>query len=357
MTESPSADVRSCTYAFLARAFAPPPSGEAPVVWEDAPAGLTASLRDEVDWLIVIAGGNSDLTLVYQRLFLGPARPRVYPYESCYRDPARRLAGRWAEQVAAQYAAEGLTAAAGPSDGSGHGLLPDHIAAELAFMAYMTDREANALAAGDQDTAERCRRQQASFLQLHLLAWAPEFCRQVQHATQHPFYTSLARLLADWLALEADHLGLRNAAEAAPAYPTHVVARLCTLCGVCADVCQPQTLHLTWADDEARLVLAPDGCTGCRLCAEVCPFKALKLSDRPVIGVLASSPLLRCPDCGRPSLPEAFWKRLTRCLKPSDPAAVAARRCATCRASAVVGWQARRGQEAAVPQGLARSLC
>ena len=219
------------------------------------------------------------------------------------------------------------------------GLLADHIAAELAFMAHLSAREDEAERTNNRGAAKRYREQQASFLQQHLLSWAPAFCRQVQQATQHPFYTGLARLLADWLVLEADHLGLRSAAEATPAYPTHVVARLCTLCGVCADVCQPQALHLTWADDEARLVLEPDGCTGCRLCAEVCPFKALKLGDEPVIGVLARSPLLRCPDCGRPSLPEAFWQRMTRRLEPSNRAAVAARRCAACIQSAILTWQ------------------
>lgn len=291
------------------------------MAWDEPPAGLPAALRDEVDRLSATASSNGGLTPAYQRLFVGPARPGVYPYESCYRDPNRRLAGPWAERVAARYTAEGLACP---------GLLPDHIAAELAFMAHLAAREAEAEDSWEEDAARQYRAQQAAFLRQHLLIWGPEFCRQLQAATDHPFYTAVAQTLLAWLELEAEHFELRGAAEATPAYPATVVARLCTLCGVCAEACPTQALRLTWTDWEARLSIEWAECTSCRLCAEVCPFKALKLADAPATGVLARSSLLPCPDCGRPALPHAFWQRLRRGLEPGDPAAVAARRCPEC---------------------------
>ncbi|RME85988.1 MAG: 4Fe-4S dicluster domain-containing protein [Caldilineae bacterium] len=323
---SPSlkAHVRSRIYTGLAQALTPSAGSGLVLAWTEIPAGLPAFLRRQVVRLKRLAGNNGDLVPAYRRLFVGPARPRVYPYESCYRDTERRLAGPWAEQVAAWYATEGLIV---PE------LQPDHIAAELAFMAHLTALEAQAASAGNERAAGQYRRREAAFLRQHLLAWAPEFCRQVQAADEHPFYVGVARLLATWLEWEAAHLGLSDAA-AAVAYPTRVVARLCTLCGVCAEACSVQALKVTWADGEARLTLEPAGCIGCRLCAQVCPFNALRLGDTAAAGLLASSPLLPCPQCGRPALPEAFWRHMQRRLD-SGPAAAAARRCAHCKASLI----------------------
>lgn len=318
------ARARSSVYNFLACAFASAKAGTSAVGLDALLTELPESLRQEVERLIAVTGNNGNLARIYQRLFIGPTRPRVYPYESCYRDPSRRVAGPWATQVAAQYARESLTTA---------GLLPDHIAAELAFLAHLVAREADARAANDQTAAGQYREQQAAFLQQHLLVWAPEFCWRLQGETDHPFFVALARLLSTWLELEAVHFGLQDAADSAPAYPTAVVVRLCTLCDVCTEACPTAALCSSWVDGEVRLTLEPDGCTGCRICAQVCPFKALRLSDKPVAGVLMCSPLLPCPDCGRPALPLAFWQRLARRLDPSGLAAVAARRCPACKQS------------------------
>lgn len=325
MTDAARAQARAQTrhrlYTLLARAFSPPEAGMDPLVLDEALAEFSSqdfrSLRD-----LGGPGGRHNLMQAYQRLFIGPARPRVDPYESCYRDPRRRVAGPWAARVAAWYAREGLTC---------DGRLPDHIAAELAFMAHLAAREADAWVRKDEGAAQQYREQQVAFLQAHLLAWAPAFCQRLQDHANHPFYRALARLLSTWLELEAAHLGLRDTNRPAPAYPSAVVARLCTLCGICTEACSTGALRLEWREGEARLLLEMDGCTGCRVCADVCPFKALRLGDRPVAGILAHSSLLPCPDCGQLALSLAFWRRLTRRLHPSDPAAVAARRCPECK--------------------------
>ncbi len=320
-----SAPIRSQRYAFLARAFMPPESGEEPAVSAEVRA-LWPSLPSEAQALTEAWHGNGDLRSAYQRLFLGPARPRVDAYESCYRGAERRLAGPWAAQVAALYADEGLTV---------EGLLPDHIAAEMAFMAHLAAQEAAAASAGDEEARQRYHDAQAAFLRQHLLVWGLAFSQRLEREATHPFYTALARLLAAWLDEEAERFGLRQADAVALAYPVAVKTRLCTLCGVCAEACTPGALHLRWEGREAQLRLEPEGCTGCRLCAEVCPFKALKLGDAPTSRILVRSPLLPCPDCGRLALPEAFWQRITRRLASTDPAAVAARRCRACREEAV----------------------
>ena len=313
-------------YTFLARAFLPPTEEQAPFhLPEESLAGLPAALREEVEGIVLANGRDEYLAAAYQRLFVGPARPQVYPYESCYRDPQARLAGPWAAQLSTCYAQEGLA----PIN-----LQPDHIAAELAFMAHLAGREAKASTSGDQATARQYREQQATFLQQHLLVWAPEFCRRLQCETDHPFYTGLSCLLSSWLEKEALRFGLRRTGEPVLAYPSVVVTRVCTLCGVCADACQPAALRLAWIDGEARLLFDAHDCTGCRLCADVCPFRALRLGSQPASETLVSSPLLPCPDCGRPAVPLAFWQHLSRHLDTDDPVYWAARRCPACRQSA-----------------------
>jgi TorA maturation chaperone TorD/Pyruvate/2-oxoacid:ferredoxin oxidoreductase delta subunit len=309
-------------YTFLAGAFLPPTEQANLCLSEESLARLPAALREEVEGIGLADGREEELAAAYQRLFVGPARPRVYPYESCYRDPQARLAGPWAAQLSTWYAREGLAPI--------H-LQPDHIAVELAFMAHLAGQEAKARTSGDQATAMQYLEQQAAFLQQHLLVWAPEFCRRLQGESDHPFYTGLSRLLSGWLEIEALRFGLHRTGESALAYPSVVVARVCTLCGVCADACQPRALRLAWIDGEARLLFDAQDCTGCRLCADVCPFQALRLGPQPASGTLVSSPLLPCPDCGRSAVPLAFWRHLSRRLDTADPVYGAARRCPACR--------------------------
>ncbi|RME85396.1 MAG: 4Fe-4S dicluster domain-containing protein, partial [Caldilineae bacterium] len=149
----------------------------------------------------------------------------------------------------------------------------------------MAAQEEAAASVGDEEEARRYRDAQAAFLRDHLLVWGPTFCRRLAREAEHPFYAALARRLAAWLEEEAERFGLRRADAGPPAYPVAVKARLCTLCGVCAEACTPGALRLRWADGEAQLYLVSEACTGCRLCAEVCPFKALRLGEQPTAGV------------------------------------------------------------------------
>ena len=117
------------------------------------------------------------LSAEYTRLFVGPAGPPCPPYESVYRDgddpdelgpvkgPATMAVVRWYREFGVQPAAD-------------HPDLPDHIATELEFAAYLAE-------AGFDERLDQ-------FLAEHLAVWTDEFLSQVEAETREAFYASLA---------------------------------------------------------------------------------------------------------------------------------------------------------------------
>jgi TorA maturation chaperone TorD len=118
-----------------------------------------------------------DLRTEYTRLFIGPAGPPCPPYESVYRDgeapdelgpvkgPATMAVTRWYREFGVQPAPD-------------HPDLPDHLATELEFTAYLAEQ-------GFDDRLDQ-------FLDEHLRQWTDEFLTQVERETREPFYTALA---------------------------------------------------------------------------------------------------------------------------------------------------------------------
>ncbi|KOX91819.1 TorD/DmsD family molecular chaperone [Haloarcula rubripromontorii] len=121
--------------------------------------------------------GRDRLRTEYTRLFIGPAGPPCPPYESVYRDgddpdalgpvkgPATTAVVRWYREFGVQPAAA-------------HSDLPDHIATELEFAAYLAE--------------EGLDEQLDQFFEEHLAVWAEEFLEQVETESRDAFYASLA---------------------------------------------------------------------------------------------------------------------------------------------------------------------
>jgi|GEM_PF-483731 len=344
-----SASTRSALYSLLAGAFAPPGEPDEPEERHTS-AGQAADsrgARNELPWgrqrtshglshtpaarlTPLQPAPHPDVRRscgeTYQRLFVGLPDPAVYPYESCYRDPDRRLMGPWAAQAAAHYARHGLT-----SDG----LLPDHIAAELGFIAYLAARQAEAEARGDVVTAQAYRAEQTAFLHAHLAYWAPHFCQAVLVRTDDPFYQAAARLLQDLLAAElqrgrgAGEQGSTRAREMVSSQPLGSLALpllcsmlfradRCTLCGVCADVCAPRALVLEGEATVVRLRFDPDRCDGCAACRRLCPTRAIHgfaPAEAPAARLLVESRVVLCRGCGTPLMPQASLAYLEQRLQ------------------------------------------
>ncbi len=196
--------VRSQLYAILAQCFCKPEMASAD---ENETDSLARTLRQAVaaldeqalgpvaDRLLHALEVSPDeqlaLEIEYNRLFVGPGRPQVPPYESVYRDP-RGLMGATAQNVAQRYAQAGLGMSTDYHD------LPDHVATELGFMAYLAQQEAES----NGQEAEAWAGQERAFLQDHLGTWLPHFCHRVQEASRHPFYTALAELTSTFVGLD-----------------------------------------------------------------------------------------------------------------------------------------------------------
>ena len=132
------------------------------------------------------------LEIEYNRLFVGPGRPQVPPYESVYRNP-RGLMGATAQVVTQRYAQAGLGMSVNFHD------LPDHVATELGFMAYLAMQETEANGQEAKTWVER----EHAFLREHLGIWLPHFCQRVRETSRHPFYKALAELTGAFVNLDA----------------------------------------------------------------------------------------------------------------------------------------------------------
>lgn len=85
---------------------------------------------------------------------------------------------------------------------------PDHIGAELKFMAMLCRNESQAWSQGKQSEAKQVIAIQRHFLTLHLAAWAPDYCEALEARAEHGYVKAIARLarrclLAEVAAVEA----------------------------------------------------------------------------------------------------------------------------------------------------------
>ncbi|MCP4539764.1 MAG: molecular chaperone TorD family protein [Chloroflexi bacterium] len=199
--------IRSQLYAILAQCFCKPEitsAGEneadslaqtlhqaAIALNEQALGKIADRLLDALEISQDEQQAGQTLEIEYNRLFVGPGRPQVAPYESVYRDP-RGLMGTTMQTVAQRYAQAGLGISSDRHD------LPDHVATELGFMAYLAMQEAES----NKSEAKTWAEQEHAFLRDHLGTWLPHFCQQVQESSRHPFYTALAELTDTFVSLD-----------------------------------------------------------------------------------------------------------------------------------------------------------
>ena len=129
-----------------------------------------------------------DLQVEHTYLFI-TARPHLPapPYESAYNGRGY-LMGEPVSQVLEAYREAGLAIH------REYDALPDHVAAELEFVAYLIQREAEADQAGDVVAVGEWRQRQHRFLEKHLLNCGPQFLEKVRAGARQPFYRLLAIL-------------------------------------------------------------------------------------------------------------------------------------------------------------------
>jgi len=190
------AETRAKIYELLALGFSPPSEelmellkeGEILFLWLD---------QREVRTLQAFT--PAELIPEYHRLFVGPAGLPAPPYESVYREDWRVM-GESTVDVMRQYAEAGYTLVPTFKD------LPDHVAAELAFMALLAEEESKAWRGEDASAALLWLGRERAFLESHLTRWLPAFCDRLLTSTEAPFYRGLATALWDFVRVDLERI-------------------------------------------------------------------------------------------------------------------------------------------------------
>lgn len=187
VSRAEEARARAEGYELLALALNPP-SGEMAAAIAGAGALLSLPPFDP-----------EALGPVYHRLFVGPGPLPAPPYESVYRE-GWRVMGETTREAERQYAAAGYTLDPSLAE------LPDHAAAELAFMAVLCEEEATAWEAEDVSAALAWLEREKAFLRDHLVQWIPAFCDGLVTSTEAPFYRQVAVALKEFVGLDAERV-------------------------------------------------------------------------------------------------------------------------------------------------------
>lgn len=141
----------------------------------------------------------TELAIDYVRTFIGHGvngYSAAYPYESVYTSE-RRLMMQEARAEVLQTLRENNLKRGNWNEGE------DHIALELEFMQRMSLRVADALEAGDEDSAVENLNTQRTFLQDHLLNWLPLLTNDMRLYARTMFYQGLAQLVLGYVEEDA----------------------------------------------------------------------------------------------------------------------------------------------------------
>ena len=335
------AEIRSETYAALAAAFGepdagflkPPEENELLRALRKAVWGLSIpAIRGEVPELAAFLRQDTQeeerllrLRKEYYRLFGGWGRALAYPYESSYRDPYGMLMSEYAVAVLEQYREDGIALSADFKE------LPDHISAELEYMAYLCAKEAQAGEDGEAEEVLKFRRRQHLFLQEHLGVWLPEFCRNVLTSADTSFYRCVGTVTKELVHWDKHQLSLSlrpptdevqgDGVAPAKGWRVTVDGAKCVLCESCVPVCTPRALMLEQEEEKTRLLLKASACNGCGRCERLCPVMAVAVSEADECiepseqyEVVARQARLHCQGCGAPFMAEALVQKVMTML-------------------------------------------
>jgi TorA maturation chaperone TorD len=176
----------SALFGLLASMYLCKPTAEAMTRWQElvprAAPEVLGDLNEALERINLSSVQEmDDLLWEYTRLFIGPYRLPCPPWESVYTSSKKLLLQEASDAVRVAYDRLGLEV--GDSN-----VFPDHVGAELNFMAILLEKvEA---ASGEED---RYRKLSKDFLDEHLRNWVPRFSLDMEKAANSFLYQSLAR--------------------------------------------------------------------------------------------------------------------------------------------------------------------
>jgi TorA maturation chaperone TorD len=146
--------------------------------------------------------GHQDLEEEYIRVFMHNSEGTpCLPYESVFMDIRGQAAGWIVALLEGEYAAAGLALSPSLKD------LPDHVAVELEFMAFLCGQEADAWTREAVKEAVQAMERQAIFLDRHLTLWLPEWVALVAIADGEGIYSMVAETTQAFVSHDQDLIG------------------------------------------------------------------------------------------------------------------------------------------------------
>lgn len=136
----------------------------------------------------------------YARLFIGPRRVPVPPYESVYRENRKSIFGRNTMAVREVYQNAGIEL------GTGLNIPEDFIGFELEFMYYLSFETVKALEADELDKVSKLLSYQQYFLSHHLVKWINEFTQDIVKATTLEYFDVTAKFTAEFIVNDHESL-------------------------------------------------------------------------------------------------------------------------------------------------------
>jgi TorA maturation chaperone TorD len=150
----------------------------------------------------LMAGGETALTVVYARLFVGPFSLGAVPYGSFYLEKEKKVMGDTTVAVREFYHQAGLSLAEDFTE------LPDHMAVELEFLSYLIRCDLSEYAGGGKTATTEWADMRRNFLRIFLVGWHGDFCAAIREATDNPFYRAYAACLEAVIERDCELLGL-----------------------------------------------------------------------------------------------------------------------------------------------------
>lgn len=174
-------------FSLLGSMYLCKPTGEALASWQqllkEEPLIEAEDLQKALDTIDLDSEQElEDLLWEYTRLFIGPNRLPCPPFESVYTSPQRLMMQDAYEQVRKAYA--GIGVVIGSAD-----VMPDHIGAELNFLAIVFHRMEI-----EPDKRSDYAALAEDFLTDHLRNWVPLFTADMAEASETVFYKALAQI-------------------------------------------------------------------------------------------------------------------------------------------------------------------
>ncbi len=222
----------------------------------------------------------------YENLFVGEGSPPIWLYESHH--VGGRIFGPISFSIHNIYKEAGLEIVGTE--------LADHAGLELAFLAFLVDKENTEI-----EFRNEWKQARDLFTKNHAGRWLPEVGKQMSRSV-YPGWSAIGLLIISIFSsdvIQKDRLNI---------VPIIEEPDLCTLCGFCVQVCPTQALRIRENGKTAFLQLNPSLCTSCENCRNICPENVLSLrtnlSTQAQV-LLRESPLSKCSICGETTFSQA----------------------------------------------------